>query len=69
MMGDVGSNVLGAIIGLELMNVSVLAKLAILVVLVGIHVYAEKGSLTSIIEQTPLLEYLDSLGRKDLRRQ
>jgi hypothetical protein len=37
--------------------------------LVGIHVYAEKGSLTSIIEQTPLLEYLDSLGRKDLRRQ
>jgi len=69
MMGDVGSNVLGALIGLGVMGLPAAARLIIFFLLAGIHLYAEKGSLTTVIEQTPILNYLDSLGRADLRQR
>lgn len=69
MMGDVGSNVLGALIGLGVMGAPFLTKMVICLALVGIHLYAEKGSLTQVIERTPFLNYLDSLGRGDLRQR
>jgi UDP-GlcNAc:undecaprenyl-phosphate GlcNAc-1-phosphate transferase len=64
MMGDVGSNVLGAVIGLTVMEFSVAGKAAVLFFLVIVHFYAERRSLTDLIEKTPFLNYLDLIGRK-----
>lgn len=66
MMGDVGANVLGALLGLGVMGAPGSAKLAVLAFLACVHLYAEKGSLTVVIEQTPILRLLDALGRSDL---
>lgn len=66
MMGDVGANVLGALLGLGVMGAPGSAKLAVLAFLACVHLYAEKGSLTVVIEQTPILRFLDALGRSDL---
>ncbi|SHF28345.1 UDP-N-acetylmuramyl pentapeptide phosphotransferase/UDP-N-acetylglucosamine-1-phosphate transferase [Desulforamulus putei DSM 12395] len=64
MMGDTGSNALGATIGIT--SVLVLpeaAKIGYLVFLIGFHLFTEKYSLTRIIEKNKMLNYLDRLGR------
>lgn len=65
MMGDAGSNVLGAILGFTfVINLSQTANLAILVFLVLLHAIAEKYSLSDFIERTPIIKQLDELGLK-----
>lgn len=64
MMGDVGSNVLGAIIGLSVTDFSITSKVIVVIVLILIHLYAEQTSLSLLIEKTPILKHLDNLGRK-----
>lgn len=64
MMGDVGSNVLGAIIGLSVTEFSITNKVIVVVVLAIIHLYAEKASLSQLIEKIPILNYIDNIGRK-----
>lgn len=66
MMGDVGSNVLGALVGLTLTNLTVGLKLLLLLLLVVIHYYAERHSISEVIERVPVLNYLDQLGRKQV---
>ncbi|MEG6510920.1 hypothetical protein V6C32_03270 [Desulforamulus ruminis] len=64
MMGDTGSNALGATLGI--MTVLILegpVKIGYLVFLVVFHLFTEKFSLTKIIERNRLLNYLDQLGR------
>lgn len=65
MLGDAGSNALGAALGWALaahLAPPVLA--AFLLVLVALHVLAEFRSLTSLIEAVPPLRWLDGLGRR-----
>lgn len=65
MMGDAGSNVLGAILGFTfVINLSQITNLVILAVLVGLHVFAEKYSISNFIERAPILKQLDELGLK-----
>jgi UDP-N-acetylmuramyl pentapeptide phosphotransferase/UDP-N-acetylglucosamine-1-phosphate transferase len=65
MLGDVGSNVLGAVIGLALvLLLGFTAKLVILFVLVALNLVTEQRSLSELIESVPLLRWLDELGRK-----
>lgn len=64
MMGDTGSNVLGISIGiLFVMGYSLQIRIAWLVFLVFIHILTEKYSLTKIIENNKVLNYIDKLGR------
>lgn len=64
MMGDAGSNALGAALGV--MAVWLLewpAKLILLAFLIAFHMFTEKYSLTKIIAQNRFLNFLDHLGR------
>lgn len=65
MIGDTGSNALGAILGFAfVINLSQEANLVILAVLVGLHLIAEKYSISNFISKTPGLKQLDELGLK-----
>lgn len=64
MLGDTGSNLLGALAGLWLvLTVGTAGQLAALLALCLVSGYAEFSSLSALVERTPLLRGLDSLGR------
>ncbi|MDP9189668.1 MAG: hypothetical protein M3O25_10510 [Actinomycetota bacterium] len=64
MLGDTGSNVVGALIGIWLVTtLSDPGRLIALAVLVGLTVYGEFRSLSAAIERLPLIKQLDSFGR------
>lgn len=64
MMGDSGSNVLGVTSGIiAVLALSNVKRVIYLVLLIGIHVFTEKYSLTEVIKQNKVLSFLDNLGR------
>lgn len=64
MLGDAGSNVLGASVGFTIMILAgPLVKLCVLVLLVTLNLVSEKWSFTKIIEAIPPLRWLDNLWR------
>lgn len=64
MLGDTGSAVLGAVAGLWLVAaLSVPGQLVALALLAAATAYGEFRSLGTLIERTPLVRGLDSLGR------
>lgn len=64
MLGDTGANLLGALAGLWLvLTLSLTGQLVALGALVAITVYGEVRSISTLVERTPLLRGLDSLGR------
>ncbi len=65
MLGDAGSNVLGAALGLGVvLTVGRSAELAVLAVLLGLNVASEKISFSKVIASVPPLRALDLLGRR-----
>jgi hypothetical protein len=64
MLGDAGSNAMGAIVGYLLVgSLPVLWLAGVAAVLLGLNVLSERVSFTSIIERTALLRRLDEVGR------
>jgi hypothetical protein len=64
MLGDAGSNLIGALIVVWLVTtLSDPGRLVALGVLITLTVYGEFRSISSAIERVPLLKQLDSLGR------
>jgi UDP-GlcNAc:undecaprenyl-phosphate GlcNAc-1-phosphate transferase len=64
MLGDTGASLLGALAGLWLvLTLSGTGQLVALVLLAGITVYGELRSISALIERTPGLRQLDSMGR------
>lgn len=64
MMGDTGSNVLGISIGILMaFGYTLNVRIGWLVFLVLIHLLTEKFSLTKIIENNKVLNFIDKLGR------
>jgi UDP-GlcNAc:undecaprenyl-phosphate/decaprenyl-phosphate GlcNAc-1-phosphate transferase len=64
MLGDTGSNLVGALAGISLLVVlSEDARLIALAVVVALNLYGEVRSISRTIERVPLLRSLDSLGR------
>lgn len=60
MLGDAGSNALGAVLGTAFaLELSSVAKVCVLVCMVGIHAYAEKYSISSLIERNRVLRSID----------
>lgn len=64
MLGDAGSNALGAALGVGLvLTVGLPARVAVLVVVVALNLLSERVSFSKVIEATPPLRWLDRLGR------
>ena len=64
MLGDTGANPLGAVLGLCLaLLLPVWGQGIVILLLIGLHVYAERASITRLIERVPVLNWLDRLGR------
>lgn len=67
MLGDTGSNLLGGALGLALTLVfpSISFRLSLLLLLLLFHLFAERYSLSALIERHPLLRRLDAwTGRR-----
>jgi UDP-N-acetylmuramyl pentapeptide phosphotransferase/UDP-N-acetylglucosamine-1-phosphate transferase len=61
MLGDVGSNTLGAVLGLTLaLDAPVAGKVALAVVFFAINLFSEKRSISELIEHNPVLTRIDS---------
>lgn len=66
MLGDTGANPLGAFLGLCLaLLLPVWGQGVVILLLIGLHIYAERASITQLIERVPVLNWLDRLGRSD----
>ena len=64
MLGDVGSNAIGAVAGLWLvLALSPVGQAIALALIAAATVYGEFRSISTLIERTPLLRHLDSVGR------
>jgi UDP-GlcNAc:undecaprenyl-phosphate GlcNAc-1-phosphate transferase len=64
MLGDTGSNLIGGLAGLWLvLTLDTTGQAIALAVLVAVTIYGEFRSISALIERTPLLRQLDSLGR------
>lgn len=62
MMGDAGSNVLGAVLGVAILNATGIAgRLVVLLFMIAVHLYSEKYSISKLIESNRVLRRLDSL--------
>jgi UDP-GlcNAc:undecaprenyl-phosphate GlcNAc-1-phosphate transferase len=68
MLGDAGSNILGAVVGvglvMGLVMYSVWWRIGILVFLLFLNVLSEKFSFSRVIEGNKVLNWLDELGRR-----
>jgi hypothetical protein len=65
MLGDTGSNLLGAVAGVWLLTtLGADARLVALAALAGLTIYGELRSISATIESVPPLRWLDSLGRE-----
>jgi hypothetical protein len=64
MLGDTGSNLIGAIAGVWLLTVlGADGRLAALAVVLALTIYGELRSISATIDSVPPLRWLDSLGR------
>jgi UDP-GlcNAc:undecaprenyl-phosphate/decaprenyl-phosphate GlcNAc-1-phosphate transferase len=64
MLGDTGSNLVGAIAGVWLLTtLGADARLVALILVGGLTIYGELRSISATIESVPPLRWLDSLGR------
>jgi UDP-GlcNAc:undecaprenyl-phosphate/decaprenyl-phosphate GlcNAc-1-phosphate transferase len=64
MLGDTGSNLIGALAGLWLvLSLGATGQAIALAVVLALTVYGEFRSLNAAIEKTPLVREIDSLGR------
>jgi UDP-N-acetylmuramyl pentapeptide phosphotransferase/UDP-N-acetylglucosamine-1-phosphate transferase len=64
MLGDTGSNVIGAVAGVWAVSVLSNTKLAIAAgLLLAVTAYGEFRSISAFVERTPGFRHLDSIGR------
>jgi UDP-GlcNAc:undecaprenyl-phosphate GlcNAc-1-phosphate transferase len=65
MIGDAGSNCLGMALGYwTVLYASIELKTILAILLIAVHVYAEKRSITGLIRRIPFLHWIDMLGAK-----
>jgi len=65
MLGDAGSNALGAMLGLSSVDrFTERGRWVAIGALTGLTVLGERRSLGALIERTPVLRELDALGRR-----
>jgi UDP-N-acetylmuramyl pentapeptide phosphotransferase/UDP-N-acetylglucosamine-1-phosphate transferase len=67
MLGDAGSNALGALLGLAAIRLGRGPRLAVLAGLVALNGASEFVSFTKVIARTPALNWFDMLGRRPVQ--
>jgi UDP-GlcNAc:undecaprenyl-phosphate GlcNAc-1-phosphate transferase len=66
MLGDVGANLIGGLAGIWLvLALDTTGQLIALAIVLAVTVLGEFRSLSALIERTPLLRQIDSIGRND----
>lgn len=66
MLGDTGANLIGGLAGLWLvLTLDTTGQAIALAAVLALTVYGEFRSLSTLIERTPLLRQIDSIGRND----
>jgi hypothetical protein len=64
MLGDAGSNALGALLGLKSVErIHGWGRWTAVVAIAGLNVVGERRSLGELVEETPVLRELDAWGR------
>ncbi len=63
MLGDLGANALGAVIGLRLSMLAAPARFVAVAGVLGLTLASERVSFSRVIESVPALRRLDQLGR------
>ncbi len=64
MLGDTGANLIGGVAGLWLvLSLGTRGQLIALAIVLGLTIYGEFRSLSALIERTPVLRQIDSIGR------
>lgn len=63
MLGDIGSNCLGIILGIIATSYTIYIKIILVMFLALANLYSEKYSITKFIGKNKLLNFLDELGR------
>ncbi len=64
MMGDTGSNLLGALLGLfAVLSLLPVIKVILLVGLIWLMFFTERNSLTEVIQESPVLNFIDKIGQ------
>jgi UDP-N-acetylmuramyl pentapeptide phosphotransferase/UDP-N-acetylglucosamine-1-phosphate transferase len=64
MLGDTGSNVIGALAGLWMvLTLDTNGQLVALAVLLAVNIFGEFRSISAVVEKVPGLRHLDSIGR------
>lgn len=66
MLGDLGANTLGALIGVQLAAGSSRSRRVALLIVAALTLASERISFTQVIDTVPALRWLDSLGRLPL---
>jgi UDP-N-acetylmuramyl pentapeptide phosphotransferase/UDP-N-acetylglucosamine-1-phosphate transferase len=63
MLGDLGANCLGALLGVRVTTGATRTKLAAAALIVTLTLLSERVSFSSVIDRTPALRWADQLGR------
>lgn len=63
MLGDIGANSLGIILGIGATALPIKIKIIVTIFLIIANLYSEKRSISSLISENKLLSFLDELGR------
>lgn len=63
MLGDIGANSLGIILGIVATGLSIEIKIGLVIFLIIANLYSEKRSISTLIKENRLLSFLDELGR------
>jgi len=63
MLGDIGANSLGIILGITATAFSLNSKIIVLIFLIITNLYSEKHSISSLIRSNKILSFFDELGR------
>lgn len=63
MMGDIGSNCLGIVLGIIATSFNINIKISLAIFLVLTNLYSEKHSISTLIQNSKILNFLDEFGR------
>lgn len=66
MLGDTGSNPLGAVLGLMLLRLAPGLRIVLFALVAWLTLASERISFSDVIDSNRILRFLDRLGRKDL---